>query len=103
MREASLEENFIQRIIKPLVRTGVYKNHREALKGIALDYAKREGEKYKRKIKSYEKKYKMRFEEFTDCLRNKATAEDEDEWMEWEYNIVFYKKWQEIESDIRNS
>jgi hypothetical protein len=51
---------------------------------------------YEERVKAFEVKHEMTFEEYTRHLRGKASIAEEDEWMDWEEALVFLRKWEKI-------
>ena len=83
----------ISNIVKPLVLSGIYKNEEVALKEIIFDHVLRKSQKYKRLILEFQAKYKFNFEEFSKKIKNKATFEEEDDWMDWKAAIEMNDAW----------
>jgi len=96
-----INESFINRVITPMVRLGVYKDQNEAFNTLAVDFVKRKVKYYQRKIKRFEQKHQMNFKNFTNILHLQPSINKEDEWMEWETAIIFLQKWQEINHEIK--
>lgn len=90
-----LEQEMVDNLVKPLVLSGVYKDESTALKDIILDYIDRKKRDYDAVIASFEKKYRKDFNTFTKDIRNSASLEDENDWMEWKGAIEMRKGWQE--------
>lgn len=88
-----LEKEVVWRILKPLVQAGVYKDETAALKDIILDYIERKKKEYDDIIFTFQKKYKTNFDSFTNDIRNRATIENEDDWMEWKGAIEMRNGW----------
>jgi hypothetical protein len=86
-------KKMISHLIKPLVLTGMYKNEDVALKDIIITHIKKKIEAYKKTIRFFERKYKKDIDAFTKDIRNKATPELEDDWMEWKGAIEMEKEW----------
>ena len=86
---------FVERLVKPLVQSGVYKDETSALKAIVIDYIDRKKTEYDDISSRFEKKYKRDFKTFTKEIANRATVEIEDDWMEWKGAIEMRKGWEE--------
>ncbi|MDD2922016.1 MAG: hypothetical protein PHQ36_06990, partial [Anaerolineales bacterium] len=71
-----------------------------ALRALLLDYVDRQVVEYKNKNAEFEARYKQTFDSFTASLKNSATPEQEDEWMDWEAALVFLRKWQTIRKQV---
>ncbi len=76
-------KNIIAHLIKPMILSGVYKDETVALKDIVVIHIENKIKRYDRVIKIFQKKYGGNFETFSKNLKNKATPELEDDWMEW--------------------
>jgi len=76
-------EKIVSDLIKPLIVSGVYKNEVVALKDIVADYVERKIKAYDEINQNMQNKYHRNFQTFTQYLKNKATMELEEDWMEW--------------------
>ena len=74
----------LETIANTLVGLGQYKSQSDALRAIAIEQVNRKIALYERRVKRFEKKHRATFDKFTKRLRQRATANQEDEWMEWE-------------------
>jgi|Deesub1362A_J573_1020465.scaffolds.fasta_scaffold03895_2 hypothetical protein len=90
-------------LTEPLVRMGIYKNQREALKGLMLQLVQQKINEAQQEIIHFERKYGMSFEEWTASLIGKASIEEEDDWMEWESARDILESWQRIKAEIERS
>jgi hypothetical protein len=84
------------RLFTPLVREGIFKSYDELLKSLLLDYIDRQITLHEKRVRAFEAKHEMTFEEYTCSLRGKASIAEEDEWMDWEEALVFLRKWKKI-------
>ncbi|MCK4760869.1 MAG: hypothetical protein KAW12_01630 [Candidatus Aminicenantes bacterium] len=94
-----LEQEVVDNLLRPLVQSGVYKDEVSALRDIILDYIDRKKRDYDEVIASFGEKYKKDFAAFTKEIKNSATLEAEDDWMEWQGAIEMRKGWQEAYRD----
>jgi hypothetical protein len=85
----------IERLVKPLVMTGLYRDQISAFKAIVTDYINRKKMEYDGIISSFQKKYDKSFEEFSRDILNSATMEVEDDWMEWKGALEMRGSWSE--------
>ncbi|MBM4066213.1 MAG: hypothetical protein FJ266_11355 [Planctomycetes bacterium] len=90
-------------MIKPLVLSGVYKDETVALKDIVITQIESKIKTYDRIIKTFQRKYGKDFEAFSKDLKNKATPELEDAWMEWNGAIEMKKAWNEALKEVIES
>ncbi len=90
----------ISDIVRPLVLSGIYKNEEVALKEIILDHVLRKNQKYKRIILEFKAKHKLSFEEFSKKIKNRATIEEEDDWMDWKAAIEMNEAWNNVANVI---
>ncbi len=90
-------------LTEPFVRTGVYPTSEQALKHIILDYIERQISWAEVEIQRFERKHKTTFSEWSETLTEKATSDDEDDWMEWESLQDMVDGWQELKVEIEHS
>lgn len=83
----------ISNLLKPLILSGIYRNEEMALKDIIVDYIQRKENFYQKTIRKFEKKNNMTFEEFSLKLKNSASMDSEDIWMEWKGAIEMKEAW----------
>lgn len=96
-------EKIIPDLIKPLVLSGVYKDEVVALKDVIADYIERKKKMYDEVILALESRYGKNFELFTKNIKNKATIELEENWMEWKSAIEMKKAYEEALKGVINS
>lgn len=99
VNEARLIQS-IEKIVSPLIREGVFADFELALHALLLDYIDRHISIYVDKNIEFETRYKQNFDSFTDSLKDRATPEQEDEWMDWESVILFLRKWRTIREQV---
>ena len=93
-------EKILPEIMKPLVELGLYRKSEEFLREMILDYVRHKMDFLEEQIKNFEKKYGVHFNGFTRKIKNKATIEEEDDWMEWESSINMLKAWKKVKSRL---
>ena len=98
-REAQLVRS-AEKIVSPLIREGVFDNFERALSALLLDYIDRQIAVYKNKNNELEARYKQNFDTFSSLIKNTATPEQEDVWMDWEAALVFLRKWQTVRAQV---
>ncbi len=76
-------EEILHSLAKPFIMAGIYKDEKSALTDITLDYVRRKIEQYDSIIFSFKKKHGCDFDQFTAEIKNSASLEIEDDWMEW--------------------
>jgi flagellar biosynthesis/type III secretory pathway protein FliH len=86
---------FIGDLVKPLVQAGVYKDESSALKDIIIDFILKKRDEYAHIITGYQDKYRKNFDQFSVDLKNTATPDLEDDWLEWKAAIEMQKGWEE--------
>ena len=89
-----------EKIVSPLIREGVFDNFERALSALLLDYIDRQIAVYKNKNDELEARYKQDFDAFSALIKNTATPEQEDIWMDWEAALVFLRKWQAVRAQV---
>ena len=65
-----------------------------------LDYIDRQIAVYKNKVAEFEARHQQSFESFTGSLKDRATPEQEETWMDWEVALTFLRKWQNIYTQV---
>lgn len=88
-----LAQTTISNLLRPLVILGLYKNEEAALKDVIANYMKRKIEDYNGVIKKMEDRHGKNFSSFTKEIKNKASMEIEDDWMEWKAAISMMDSW----------
>ncbi|MCF6147088.1 MAG: hypothetical protein E3K37_00340 [Candidatus Kuenenia sp.] len=96
-------EKILTSLIKPLVLSGAYKDEAAALKDIVITQIERKIKSYDRTINTFQKKYEKDFDVFSKDLKNKATLELEDDWMEWNGAIEMKKAWNDALKEVIES
>ena len=96
----NMEEEIISILIRPLVKSGVYKNEEVALKDIIVSHVDNKINNYEKTIKRIENKYDLNFEDFTNDLKNQANFEQEEDWMDIKSAIVMKEAWEKARKEI---
>ena len=96
-------EELLHRITRPFVLAGVYKDENVALTDIVLDYVRRKIDQYDNCIIAFQKKYDCDFDQFTERIREKASLEAEDDWMEWKGVKEMRHAWKKADKMIISS
>lgn len=86
-------EKIISDLVRPLILLGVYKDEAVALKDIVVTHIEKKTENYTNVIQASQEKYKKDFDAFTKDMKNNASSEMEDEWMEWKGAIEMKNAW----------
>ena len=95
-------EEILQKITKPFIVAGIYKDEKTALIDITLDYVRRRIAQYDHMIISLEKKHGCDFVQFTKKIKNNASLDTEDDWMEWKGAIEMRQYWKNANKMILN-
>lgn len=91
---------YAERIFAPLVREGVFENFERAFRALLLEYIERQISTYKQRVAEFEARRQETFEAYTDSLKDHASPEDEEAWMDWETARVVLGKWQRIYAQV---
>ena len=83
----------LSQIISPLVLSGKYKDEETALKDIVLEHITHKINKYKSCIETFRKKYNVDFKGFGKYIKNRASFDEEDDWMDWKSAIEMENAW----------
>jgi hypothetical protein len=86
-------EEILHIIAKPFILSGIYKDEKTALMDMALDYVRRKIEQYDNNIGMLEKKHGCNFDQFTEKIKNNASFETEDDWIEWKGSNEMRHAW----------
>jgi len=82
---------------------GLYKDEKSVLTDIVLDYITRKIKQYDKTTRALKKKYGSDFNEFTLTIKNKATLDQEDDWMDWKSAIEMRQSWNNVQKMIINN
>lgn len=93
-------EEILHKITKPFILAGIYKDEKSALTDITLNYVSRKIEQYNSIILSFKKKHGCEFDEFTAQIKDNASFEIEDDWMEWKSAIEMRQSWKKANKMI---
>ena len=94
---------YAEKLFTPLIREGVFDNLERAFSTLLLDYIDRQIVLYKNKNNEFETQHQQSFDDFTASLKNRATPEQEEAWMDWESAITFLHKWQNIRKQVTDN
>ena len=89
-------EKILYDLAKPFVLSGMYKDEKAALTDITLDYVRHKIDKYDETIQSLMKKHGHNFDQFTKDIKNKASFEQEEDWMDWKSAIEMRQSWDNL-------
>ncbi|MCP4395711.1 MAG: hypothetical protein GY801_00160 [bacterium] len=95
-------EQVLHNITYPLVQTGIYENEDVALINIAYELIEKKLYDYRAAIQALERKHQQDFEQFTQALAQKATYEDEEDWMEWKGAVEMTFAWNSAKQQLLN-
>ncbi len=90
-------------IANSLVTAGLYKSEEAALRGVAVELIERKILTYQGQVQTFEERYQHTLEQHTEVLKEAASMQAEDEWMEWKGAAVMLEAWQQALRDVRNS
>ena len=93
-------EEILHKITKPFILAGIYKDEKSALTDITLNYVSRKIEQYNSIILSFKIKHGCEFDQFTAQIKNNASFEIEDDWMEWKSAIEMRQSWKKTNKMI---
>ena len=93
-------EKILTHLIKPLILSGAYKNEAVALKDILVTHIENKIKSYDKSIRMFQRKYGKDFDVFSRELKNRATPELEDAWMEWNGAIEMKKAWSDALKEV---
>jgi len=98
--------------IEPLIRKKIFNTEEEAIRELTREYILRQIATLRRKIGRFERKYGMRFQQFSDYLHERsvllekgelsaeqrqtlgqAIMQEEDEWLDWKSTHEMIESW----------
>ncbi|MBI5079695.1 MAG: hypothetical protein HZB17_00105 [Chloroflexi bacterium] len=94
---------YAEKIFAPLIHEGVFDNLERVFSALLLDYIDRQIALYKNKNNDLEARHQQSFDDFTASLKNRATPEQEEVWMDWEAARTFLRKWQTIRKQVTDN
>jgi hypothetical protein len=96
-------QEVLEKLAKSMVATGLYKDMRTAIRGLALEQVERKIAAYREQVQELERKYNHSLEKHGCLLQGKASMEEEEEWMEWKGASVMLEAWQRTLQELLNS
>jgi len=105
--------------IEPLIRKKIFNTEEEAIRELMREYILRQIATLRRKIGRFERKYGMRFQQFSDYLHERsvliekgelsaeqrqvlgqAIMQEEDEWLDWKSAQEMIESWIGLRQEI---
>ncbi len=96
-------EQVLHNITYPLVQTGIYKDEEAALINLVYELIEKKLHDYRVVIRTLEHKHQQNFEQFTQAITQKATYEDEEDWMEWKGAVEMTSAWNAAKQQLLNN
>jgi len=90
--------------IAELVRIGLFRDEKDALRGIIREQAKDKIRFYRKKISEMGRKYKVDFQEFKKVVEKRKGEEVFEEWddfIQWESYEEALRYWTEVEERVK--
>jgi hypothetical protein len=87
-----------------LVKEGLFKNEKDALKSLVLDQASSKIRHFDTKIREMQAKYKVSFEEFKEHIESRKKSESFEEWDDfiiWESYESARRYWADVEARLK--
>ena len=88
-------------IARSLVIMQRYSTVEEALNGMAISEVRRRIAHYQRRLRALERKHRADFEAFSARLQDRATPEEEDDWLAWRSAKQMLADWQRASDGLR--
>ncbi len=92
----------LETIANTLVGMGRYKSQADAVRAIAIEQTEKKINLYERRVKRFQKKHRVDFEEYGKRLKNRATTKQEEEWLEWEAAREMLAAWQRAKKALES-
>lgn len=96
-------QEILERVAKGMVAAGLYKDVRTAITALAVEQVDKKIGGYRAQVQEFERKYKHSLEEHSRLLKEKASVEEEEEWMEWKGAAVMLEVWQRALQELLSS
>ena len=93
----------LESIVNSLVTAGIYKNEEAAIRALAVELIERKISTYQDQVQTFEKRYQHTLDQHTAMLKETASMQQEDEWMEWKGAAVMLEAWQQALQDVLDS
>ena len=90
-------------IANSLVTAGLYKNEEAALRALAVELIKRKISTYQEQVQTFKERYRHTLDKHTEVLKETASMQEEDEWMEWKGAAVMLESWQQALRGVLDS
>ncbi len=97
-----LAEQILHHITYPLVQTKIYKDEETALINLVYELIEKKLHDYRAAMKTLEHKHQQNFEQFTQSIRQNATYDDEEDWMEWKAAVEMAAAWNDAKQQLLN-
>jgi len=89
-------EHTIEAIVEPLVQKGIFSNAEHAVAEMTKDFVSRQVQKWRRRVRKFERKYGTDYHSFTDSLRGRATMAEEEHWLDWKIAAEMLESWEKL-------
>ena len=87
-------------IAEALVSQEKYNTKEEALRALARSAIHAKVSRYRRRILRLQRKYGQDFDAFSHSLRERATPEQEDDWLDWKSARSMLEEWQAVDASL---
>lgn len=96
-------QDVLETVAEGMVTAGLYKDIGAAIRALAVEQVERKIAAYREQIQKFERKYDHGLEEHSRRLEEKASMEEEEEWMEWKGAAVMLEAWQQALQEVLES
>ena len=93
----------LESIANSLVTAGIYKNEEAALRALAIELIERKISTYRDQVQTFEEGYQHTLDQHTEVLKETASTQEEDGWMEWKGAEVMPEAWQQALQHVLDS
>lgn len=83
-----------------LVSQERFSTKEEALCALARSAIHAKVSRYRRRILRFQRKYGQDFESFSSSLRERATPEQEDDWLDWKSARAMLEEWHAVDASL---
>lgn len=97
-------ESVLKTIVGELVQTGAYKDEQSALKAMAIEQTLKKIMEYRHTIRKLQRKYNVKeLEELPRKIKDQASIQQEDDWLEWKAAVEMIEGWEKILRELTRS
>jgi hypothetical protein len=90
----------VSAVIELLIRRKVFATEEKAVRALLWEYILRQLSALQRELTRFERKYGMRYEQFTEYLHERAIMQEEDDWLDWKVAGEMLESWLGLRREV---